>query len=181
MILYHGTPIKKGKAIIRDGKIKCQDIERHEGYENIIGGTTEGYVYLTKNLHTAFFYGNNWTIGERYVEDKYVYRFKMNIEDDCDLLEPDYVELNVMKIKYSQDITWMESLAKCGCVRIKKELCIEEMEYLQIPATANHREKQEDLEICWNLSKMQLDKTLVKQRLKQLEKEIEERWAWKKL
>lgn len=48
MILYHGTPLESGEKIIKEGKIQCQIQRSHEGYKNIIEGTTDGYVYLTQ-------------------------------------------------------------------------------------------------------------------------------------
>lgn len=49
MLLYHGTLLESGEKIIQEGKIRCQIKRSHEGYENIIEGTTDGFVYLTQN------------------------------------------------------------------------------------------------------------------------------------
>ena len=41
MLLYHGTLLESGEKIIQEGKIRCQIKRSHEGYENIIEGTTD--------------------------------------------------------------------------------------------------------------------------------------------
>lgn len=178
MILYHGTPLESGEKIIKEGKIQCQIQRSHEGYKNIIEGTTDGYVYLTRNLQTAYYYGNISLLDQDDWNKNYVYIFKIEITDDKDLLEPDFDELKVRSKGNFQNITWKESLALCGCVRIKQDITIKELEYIKLPGTWNMYEDTSDVEICRKLSSMQIQDEKMN---KEMEKEIETRWKWNKI
>ena len=58
MILYHGTTLSRGEGIIKDHCIK-HDISRvYTNTGKLDCDTTNGYVYLTPNIETAYFYGN---------------------------------------------------------------------------------------------------------------------------
>ena len=48
-------------------------------YNEVIKNTTDGYVYLTTNLHTAYYYGNINLIEEKDHRNKYVYVFKLKL------------------------------------------------------------------------------------------------------
>lgn len=177
MILYHGTPLESGEKIIQEGKIRCQIKRSHEGYENIIEGTTDGFVYLTQNLYTAYYYGNILLLDQDDYNKKYVYIFKIEIPDDNILLEPDFDELKVRNKVYSKNITWKECLEMCGCARIRQDITIKELEYIKLPGTGNRLEDIQDVKICCELSKMQLGYA---RSYGELEKEVETRWKWKK-
>ena len=93
MILYHGTTLSRGEEIIKNHCIK-HDISRV--CTNC--DTTNGYVYLTPNIETAYFYGNlNSLRSEKKDDLKYVYIFKVEINEDK--LLPDYDELKIKKLK----------------------------------------------------------------------------------
>lgn len=178
MILYHGTPLESGEKIIKEGKIQCQIQRSHEGYKNIIDGTTDGYVYLTQNLYTAYFYGNILLMGQDDWNKKYVYIFKVEIADDKNLLEPDFDELKVRNKGNSKNVTWKESLTLCGCVRIKQDISIKGLEYIKLPGVGNMHEDRLNVEICRKLSSIQIQNGKMN---KELEKEIETRWKWNKI
>lgn len=164
MILFHGTSLENGEQIIKDGKIKCQIKRVHEGYKNIIPGTTDGYVYLTQNFYTAYYYGNIPLISLEDMSKQYVYIFKIEIDDNSSLFEPDLDELQTLNITYSNNITWEESIEKCGCLRIKQDIITKGLEYIKLPGTMNDCEGETLMEICQDMSEMQ----------KHMEKEDEE-------
>ena len=172
MILYHGTTLEHAEKILRDGKIKCRIERNHKGYGDIIDATTDGFVYLTPNLHTAYFYGN---IARTEIDDG-VCIFKINISDES-VLEPDYDELKVREIKDTKNITTKESLEQCGSVRISKDINIAGTEYIKLPGTLIS-DDSDDLKLCRALSAIQINKG---KRNKALEEEIENRWKWEKV
>lgn len=179
MILYHGTSMELGEKIIQEGKIRCQIARNYKDYGKSIAGTTDGFVYLTKNLYTAYYYGNILLLEQDDLLKKYIYIFKIEMSDDTTLLEPDFDELlQVEKIAYSNNITWKKSLEICGCVRIRRDIIITGLEYIKLPATWNLLENEKDLEICRKLSKMQVN---YKNDCKEVEKEVEDRWIWEKI
>ena len=116
MLLYHGTLLESGEKIIQEGKIRCQIKRSHEGYETIIEGTTDGFVYLTQNLYTAYYYGNILLLDQDDYNKKYVYIFKIEIPDDNILLEPDFDELKVRNKVYSK-ILHGKNVWKCAVVQ----------------------------------------------------------------
>lgn len=66
----------------------------------------------------------------------------------------------------------------CGCVRIKQDITIKELEYIKLPGTWNMYEDTSDVEICRKLSSMQIQDEKMN---KEMEKEIETRWKWNKI
>lgn len=177
MILYHGTTLEKGRQIIKDGSILCDRESNYVAYGEL-KGTTRGFAYLTKNLYTAYFYGNINTTG--YCdEEKYVYIFKVDIPEDCIFLEPDLDELETKKIKYLSDITIEEALEKCGCVRVKKNINVKDAQYLALPATINPLESESDLALCRELSKLQINSDdFDNNNASKIIDEVFRRWKW---
>ena len=98
LILYHGTTLSRGEEIIKNHCIK-HDISRVcTNTGKLDCDTTNGYVYLTPNIETAYFYGNlNSLRSEKKDDLKYVYIFKVEINEDK--LLPDYDELKIKKLK----------------------------------------------------------------------------------
>lgn len=98
MILYHGTTLSRGEGIIKDHCIK-HDISRvYTNTGKLDCDTTNGYVYLTPNIETEYFYGNINSLRSETNDDlKYVYIFKVEINEDK--LLPDYDELKIKKLK----------------------------------------------------------------------------------
>lgn len=176
MILYHGTTLEHAEKIFQEGKIKCRIERNYKGYRDVIDGTTDGFVYLTRNLHTAYFYGN---IALSDVADKksYVYIFKIDLPDEGGF-EPDYDELKVWGIRDTENITAEESLERCGAVRISKDINIAGMEYTKLPGTFNFIEDRDAVNLCRDLSAIQVNKGNGD---RALEEEIENRWKWKKI
>lgn len=175
MILYHGTTLSRGEGIIKDHCIK-HDISRvYTNTGKLDCDTTNGYVYLTPNIETAYFYGNiNSLRSETNHDLKYVYIFKVEINEDK--LLPDYDELKIKKIK-SKDVTWKESLAICKTVRVDEDVNVNKAEYLMLPNTMNHKETEDNLNLVRELSKSEvqsLDANVVL-------KEILSKWSWQKL
>lgn len=179
MILYHGTTMKNRERIIHDGKMRCQISREHKGYKDIIAGTTDEFVYLTKNLYTAYYYGNILLVGNADdSKEKYVYIFKIDIPDSDGLLEADFDELKVKKIKHTEKTTWKESLEMCGCVRLRRDINVKGLEYIKIPAPFNCLESESKRGICQNLSKIQLE---YGSDYVEIENNVEELWKWKRV
>ena len=155
MILYHGTTLDNGMQIIKDGCIKANIARNYFNYDEKIKDSTDGYVYLTTNLYTAYYYGNINLLEKQDYENKYVYIFKMDI-DDC-LLLPDYDEITVKTgiIKFDK-ISLEESIRLCGCVTVKNDVKINKAEYIILPGTYNPLEETQTLIICRELSKLQI-------------------------
>lgn len=172
MILYHGTTLSRGEGIIKDHCIKYDISRVYTNTGKLDCDTTNGYVYLTPNIETAYFYGNiNLLRSETNDDLKYVYIFKAEINEDK--LLPDYDEL---KIK-SKDVTWKESLAICKTVRVDEDVNVNKAEYLMLPNTMNHKETEDNLNLVRELSKSEvqsLDANVVL-------KEILSKWSWQKL
>lgn len=130
---------------------------------------------LTTNIETAYFYGNINSLRSETNDDlKYVYIFKVEINEDK--LLPDYDELKIKKIK-SKDVTWKESLAICKTVRVDEDVNVNKAEYLMLPNTMNHKETEDNLNLVRELSKSEvqsLDANVVL-------KEILSKWSWQKL
>lgn len=154
LILYHGTTLVNGIQIIKDGCIKANIARNYFDYDEKIKDSTDGYVYLTTNLYTAYYYGNINILEKKDDEDKYVYIFKMEI-DDCELL-PDYDEIILKTRKRFEKISFEESIRVCGCVRVKKDVKINKAEYVILPGTNNRLEEEQTLLICRELSKLQI-------------------------
>lgn len=153
MILYHGTTLKNGREIISDGIIKS-NIKRNYIDYGMIKNTTDGFVYLTKNLYTAYYYGNINLNGMTNYGNKYVYIFKINIDDN--ILLPDYDEIEVVTKKIYENVSAENSLKLCGCVTVKEDVSVRGMEYIILPATFNPLENEDILVLCRELSKLQL-------------------------
>lgn len=157
MVLYHGTTLEKGKQIINDGFIKANIERNYGGCEDILPNTTNGFVYLTCNLHTAYYYGNINLISIDDYQLKYAYIFKIDVDDK--LLLPDYDEISVKnksRNEKHENKTFKESLNICGCVTVKDNLSIKDSEYIILPGTFNPIENEEDVGLCRELSKLQL-------------------------
>lgn len=153
MILYHGTTLKKGRQIIIDGIIKS-NIERNYKNNGMIKNTTDGFVYLTKNLYTAYYYGNINLNDMIDCENKYVYIFKIDIADN--ILLPDYDEIEVITKKAYEHVSAEKSLEMCGCVTVREDVSVRGMEYIILPATFNPLENKDILVLCRKLSSLQI-------------------------
>lgn len=173
MILYHGTTLQNAERILKDGIIKSK-IERNY----ISGGlwcyknTTDGYVYLTKNLYTAYYYGNINLIGIDNYKNKYVYVFKININDN--ILLPDYDEMSVKRKCSNKNLSVKESLEICGCVTVSNDVNINNSKYMILPGTGHPLEHEDKLALCRKLSKLQTYGGDVRGILS----EIEEKFIW---
>ena len=97
------------KRLFKKEKYDAKLKEVMKDMENIIEGTTDGFVYLTQNLYTAYYYGNILLLDQDDYNKKYVYIFKIEIPDDNILLEPDFDELKVRNKVYSKNI-YMERM-----------------------------------------------------------------------
>ncbi|PFN77604.1 hypothetical protein COJ85_32055 [Bacillus sp. AFS076308] len=137
MILYHGTSKSRGLSILKDKQIKI-NVARVYGENHTILPSNPNFVYLTRQLHTAVYYGKNAV--ELYEENSEIYIFKIEINNPNELLA-DQDELDKEKFwgNYQGDVDdsdYQESLNRCGCVRIGRDLNLDEIEvthYLSIP------------------------------------------------
>ena len=138
------------QEIIKDHCIK-HDISRvYTNTGKLDCDTTNGYVYLTPNIETAYFYGNLNPLRSKTKNDlKYVYIFKVEINEDK--LLPDYDELKITKIK-SKDVTWKESIAICKTVRVDEDVNVNKAKYLILPNTMNRKETKDNLNLVRELS-----------------------------
>lgn len=154
MVLYHGTTLEKGKQIINDGFIKANIERNYGGCEDILPNTRDGFVYLTCNIQTAYYYGNiNLTPVDDW-DNKYVYIFKIDVDDK--LLLPDYDEIKVKTGITNKNMTVKDSIDLCGCVTVKADLSITDSKYIILPGTFNPKESDENVLLCRELSKLQL-------------------------
>ena len=173
MILYNGTTLEKARRILASGVIKAE-IERDFSDNEYFSGTTNGYVYLTQALHTAYFYGNIKVIDCECAE-KYVCIFK--IDTQMDQLVADFDELrDVMRMEVPDDLSADESLWLCGCARTTSDVNVEGGEYIIIPATINRDFDGADRTACLNLSALQTNARC--NSAEDVYTEIFARWAW---
>jgi len=178
MLLYHGTSLEKARKIIEDGVLKA-DIERLYKSDVIKdANTTNGLVYLTSQLYTAYYYGN---IANRSDDRnlKYVVIFRTEV-DETKLL-PDYDEIKVITDKnmHEEHISADISLALCGAVTIAEDLDIRNAEYMLLPCTMNFIEDEEDVHICRELSKTQLHNNEIP--ISETYEKVNKRFSWKKV
>lgn len=153
MHLYHGTTLKNGQQIIKDGFIKANIKRNYVDYDEHIKNTTDGYVYLSVNLHTAYFYGNI-NLADEISTEKYVYIFSIEVDDK--LLHPDYDEVKVITGKEYEGLSVVESINLCGCVTVNKDLDIRTAKSLILPGTLNQDADIKIVEYCRKLSALQL-------------------------
>ena len=176
MILYHGTSLEKGKQIIEDGVIKA-NIKRN--YIGEIAPTTDGYVYLTTNLHTAFYYGNITISGIDDYNKKYVCIFKIDVEEE--LLLPDFDEINVICRTPDKEVdtntTFTKSIQLCGCVTVNRDINIQSSDYIILPGVANLKEDEDNVMLCRELSKLQL----YGGNIQEVTDKVQERFKWKEV
>lgn len=178
MLLYHGTSLENARKIIKDGYLRA-DIDRLYNSDVIkTTKTTNGLVYLTSHLYTAYFYGN---IANRSDERelKYVVIFKTEVNDQK--LLPDYDEIEVITDKDmgGEGISADISLALCGAVTIAEDLDIRNAEYMLLPCTMNFIEDENDVLICRELSKTQLHNTDIP--VAKIYEKLNARFSWKKV
>ena len=180
MILYHGTPIKKARKIMQDGIIKSHIKRNYIDYNDTITNTTDGYVYLTTNIYTAYYYGNINSLSQ-VEEDSYVCIFKIDVNDK--VLLPDYDEIKV-KCKNAntyEKITYNESINMCGCVTIKNDLEITNSDYIILPNTGNYIDNENSVQLCQELSKLQSkskSNIINQQDIDNLMTKIEKNYEW---
>lgn len=105
-VVYHGTTLEKARNICKQNKISVA-----VGENRRYGSTTEGYVYVTKNLCDALEFSTRPKKGER-IEDFVV--FKIFIDENELLADED--ELSI-KSTLSDD-------GGEGCFRVKRDLII---------------------------------------------------------
>lgn len=173
MILYHGTTLEKARRILASGVIRAE-IERDFSANEYFSGTTNGYVYLTHSLHTAYVYGNIKVIDSECAE-KYVCIFK--IDTQIDQLVADFDELrDVMRMDVSDDLSAEESLRLCGCARTASDVNVEGGEYIIIPSTINRDYDGADRTACLNLSALKTNARC--NNTEDVYAEIFARWGW---
>ena len=171
MILYHGTIMDKAKEILDSKRLKC-NIKRDFEETLYFSGTTDGYVYLTNQFHTAYYYGNIKTIDD--CNDKYVCIFKMDIPEN--VLQADLDELKVKTRKEFDNATTASfSLNECGCVRCPEDICIIGSQYIIIPSTFNYDVDVAERKECGMLSKLQTEDILEKNKIY---KKIMAKYKW---
>ena len=176
MILYHGTTAEKGKQIIEDMYIKAYIKRNYIDYNDVIKNTTNGFVYLTVNLPTAYYYANINLIGAGKDENKYAYIFKLSVDEN--MLLPDYDEIRVKcKDIQQEQLSYMESIRLCGCVTVSKNVEISDAEYIILPGTSNFSAADDESALCKRLTDWQINGGNVTNTIQ----EIEKKFPWMKI
>lgn len=175
MILYHATPLLKGKKILKDKRIK-KNIERYHQESKIVQGTTNGYVYLTQNMCLAYYYA---AIQFDYLQGNNSYICIFKIEVDENDLEPDYDELKIVTgLDDSKMYSYQESLDKCDCVRLENDILLKGMKYMILPSTMNSIEPEEQVAIVREMSRKKRSR---KEERLDIENKALQYWKWQQI
>ncbi|WP_210469961.1 hypothetical protein [Sporosarcina sp. 6E9] len=123
--LYHGTSKERGSHILADGKIKAKNINRVYD-ENHIMPTSDGYVYLTKDIALAVYYANLTAVTIDRDTQLMIFKLELyNYELEADLDEIKYT-LNNKKEKERDDYSVKDSLKLTASVRYPHDVLLKD-------------------------------------------------------
>lgn len=124
MYMYHGTNKTNGSLILQEQKIKCDSERIYENIPHSMLNTTNGYVYVDKNIYRALFFAVNAALyKEELDEDIYVFKI-----DTCGLeVLPDEDEKGI-------DDAWGDNKYSSNSFRIPTDIIFStcNVEYLKI-------------------------------------------------